>query len=57
MDVDISSLENEDTMLPWNVVPQKNKNLTLFSVCSHASAGGNNMKESWIEPEDKKLTE
>jgi len=57
VDVDISSLENEDTMLPWNVVPQKNKNLTLFSVCSHASAGGNNMKESWIEPEDKKLTE
>jgi len=56
VDVDISSLEDEDTMLSWNVIPQKKKNLTLFSFGSHASVGGNNMKESWIESENKELT-
>lgn len=56
MDVDISSLEDEDTMLPWTIISQKNRNITLYSVGSHASVGGNNMKESWIEHENRELT-
>lgn len=56
MDVDISSLEDEDIMLPWTIISQKNTNITLYSVGSHASVGGNNVKESWIEPENRELT-
>ena len=35
VDVDISSLEDEDTMLPWNVIPEEQNPHTLFLSMMH----------------------